>query len=522
VRVLNDKINRKNPREIALLILNKYFKKPEPLKDTINKQFKDCSTSELDRRFIYNIVKGTVRYYLRIDFILSLFSNKNLKDMDFVVRNILRMGIYQLIYMDKVPDYSALNESVNLAKKKAGLPSSKFVNAVLRKISSLSSIDTLFKEKMEEVDDKALKLSIEYSYPSWLVKYWLGWYGNERTILILESLNKSPFYYLRFNRDKISISELIKLFDLKTVPEIFGGVLNGRSSNNSIIDIEGNKSSKKEDAKFLEEMLDDTAGIYSVQNISETEVFKNGLITIQDLSSQLAVRHFLKPGKGNRVLDVCAAPGGKTSYIAEIIGNKGKLVSVDISADRLKVLYDNMMRIGIENIKVINADVTKPGFLDGAGSKGNSDSGIHIEKPGFYNEYFDSILIDAPCSAFGTISKNPDVKYNKRMDDIIRLSEMSYEMMFSCDRYLKVGGRIVFYTCTMSPLENQKMIEKFLNESGGRYVPEKSEFLSRLLSILDLRFGPAGNCPDGCFEIMPYYFGSEAGFACSLKKVKPG
>jgi 16S rRNA (cytosine967-C5)-methyltransferase len=522
VRILNDKIDRENPREIALLILNHFFKKTESLKDIINKHFKDCSIPEIDRRFIFNIVKGTVRYYLKIDFVLSLFSKKDVKDIDFIVLNILRTGVYQLMYMDKVPDYSTLNESVNLTKKKAGLPSSKFVNAVLRKISSLSDINTLVEKKIKEIKDETIKFSIQYSYPSWLVKYWLKWYGKEKTILILESLNKNPLYYLRFNREKISINELAKMFGLKMVRDIFRDTDAGRSNNRGIINSEGNKSSMKKDTKFLEEMLDNTAGIYSVQGISETEVFKKGLITIQDLSSQLVVRYFLNPGKGDRVLDVCAAPGGKTSYIAEILGNKGELVSVDISVDRLGVLRDNISRMGIKNVKVISADAAGPGFLDSTGSEGSGGSGNGKESHVFYNEYFDSILIDAPCSAFGTISKNPDAKYSKTIDDVTRLSGMSYKMMLNCDRYLKTGGRIVFYTCTMSPIENQKMIEKFLNKSGGRYIPEKSKFLRGLSSILDSRFGHANNSPGGCFEIMPYYFGSEAGFVCSLKKVQSG
>ncbi len=522
VRVLNDKRDRINPREVTLLILNQYFKKTKSLKDIINKYFRDYKFSELDRRFIFNIAKGTVRYYIKIDFIISLFSDKEIKSIDFIVLNILRMGIYQLMYMDRVPDYSTLNESVKLAKKNANLPSSKFVNAILRKISSVPDLNLILEEKIKEAGDETTRVRTKYSYPCWLVEYWLKWYGKEKTILILKSLNKNPLYYLRFNRGKISLEDLAREFDLKPVYGNFSSLDVGGGHDYKVIDVNKfrEKYDKYENLKFLEEMLDDTVGVYSVQDISETEIYKKGLVTVQDLSSQLAVKHFLEPRKGDKILDICAAPGGKTSYIAEILENKGELISVDINGERLKVLRDNMARIGKSNIKVVEADATKPYFLSGSISIEDDASRMNRIRPDIYREYFDSILIDAPCSAFGTISKNPDAKYNKTIEDVKRLSGMSYRIMVNCDRYLKVGGRLVFYTCTLSPVENQQMIEKFLKEFKGKYIPKKIDFLDKMASILNLNNSSGSNYPGGCFEIMPYYFTSEAGFVCCMEKRK--
>jgi len=497
VRILIEKSSSVNPRRITLLILNEYFKKKKSLKDIINFYFKNYRLSGLDKRFIFNIVKGTVRYYLKIDFLLSFLSDKKIKDIDFAVLNILRMGIFQFMYMDKVPSYSIVNESVELAKKNVTLSSSKFVNAVLRKVSSVPNIDSFAKDKIDRLEENEVdKISIDYSYPGWLVKYWFDWYGKDKTILICRSLNENPHIYLRFNKNEITREELVKELSMKQV--------NGRL--------------------LPEDVYGDAIEVSSVQDISETDVYREGLISVQDLSSQIAIKYFLEPLEGEKVLDVCAAPGGKTAYIAELVKNEGEVVSVDISKTRLEILKDNLGRLNIRNVGIVDADAAKPGFLDKSMdiliSKGSECHTKASDKKGLKNitGYFDKILIDAPCSAFGTISKNPDAKYNKTMKDLIRLSEMSYKIMVNCDKYLKVGGKLVFYTCTLSPVENQQVVGRFLKEFKGEYVVEKPNILDRLISALNLKKNDAGTGEEVYFEIMPYYFGSEAGFICSLLK----
>lgn len=497
VRILSEKSSSANPRRIVLLILNEYFKKKKSLKDIINFYFKNYRLSGLDKRFIFNIVKGTVRYYLKIDFLLSLFSDKKIKDIDFVVLNILRTGIFQFMYMDKIPSYSIVNESVELTKKNVTLSSSKFVNAVLRKVSSVSNIDSFAKDKIDRlVEDEVDKISIDYSYPGWLVKYWFDWYGKEKTILICQSLNENPHIYLRFNKNKITREELVKESSMKSV-----------------------------DIRLLpEDVYGYAMEVSSVQDISETDVYREGLVSVQDLSSQIVVSYFINPQEGEKVLDVCAAPGGKTAYIAELVKNEGKVVSVDISKNRLEVLKDNLERLNIRNVRIIEADAAKPGFLDKSMdiliTKGSECCTKVSDKKGLKNitGYFDKISIDAPCSAFGTISKNPDAKYNKVMDDIIRLSNMSYRIMVNCQKYLKAGGKIVFYTCTLSPVENQQVIDRFLEEFKDKYRIERSSISDKLMSFSGKLKNDISLGEEACLEIMPYYFGSEAGFVCSLLK----
>jgi 16S rRNA (cytosine967-C5)-methyltransferase len=493
VKILSDKKDGASPRKIAFLILNRYFKTKKSLKVIINRCLREWSLSELDRRFIFNLVKGTVRYLLKIDFLISLFSDKKIKEIDFKVLNILRMGAYQLMYMDKVPSYSAVDECVKLAVKEASRSSSKFVNAVLRRISEVSNPELMVEEELNSsARNDAEKMSLEYSYPAWLVSYWIGWYGKEKTVLICRSLNENPHFYLRFNKSRISKKALAK--SVKMAPagqnHTGGGLMEG------------------------------AAEALSVQGVPEAYIHREGLITVQDLSSQIAVRYFLDPHEDEKVLDLCAAPGGKTAYIAELVGAGGEVFAVDISSERIKVMKSNLDRLKLKNIRVLQADAEKPDFM----SKSREIEGGRQPWGKALNEdfegYFDRIFIDAPCSAFGTISKDPDVKYNKTMGDIERLSTISYRIMANCGRYLKDGGRIVFYTCTLSPLENQKVIEKFLKNFKKDYNYEVPEKFGSLLSDSGIKEDKAGLKGKSFFEIMPYYYRSEGGFVSSIIKKK--
>ena len=518
VRVLNEREDGINPRKIALLILIQYFKKRKSLKDIINSRFKDYKLSGLNRRFIFNIAKGTVRYYQKIDFVLSLFSNKDIKDIDFTVINILRMGIYQLMYMDKVPHYSTVNESVQLARKNVAISSSKFVNAILRKVSSIPNIGSFVEEEMRRLtEDEIDRISIGYSYPHWLVKYWTTWYGKEKTILICRSLNENPHTYLRFNKDKITREELSKELGIKSIDRKPRSqnikAIHEPVSDNIEIKGDNNKQFVSQDI-----ILKDAIEVSSVQDISETDIYRKGLVSVQDLSSRIAVKYFLNPRKGEKILDTCSAPGGKTAYIAELVGDEGEVISVDISGKRLKVLQDNLDRLNIKNVRIIEADATKPDFLERSRDTGDNKDSENKRTTDSYAGYFDKVLVDAPCSAFGTISKNPDAKYNRTMDNLVRLSEMSYRMMVNCDIYLKAGGKLVFYTCTLSPIENQQVISKFLEELKKRYTIEKPGIPDELTSVLNSKKIIIGSGEETCLEIMPYYFESEAGFVCSLLK----
>jgi 16S rRNA (cytosine967-C5)-methyltransferase len=407
---------------------------------------------------------------------------------------------------------------VELTKKNVTLSSSKFVNAVLRKVSQVPNINSFVKEKIEKLTgDETGRISIDYSYPLWLVKYWFDLYGKEKTALICKSLNENPHIYLRFNKNKITREELSKELGIKSI-DGKPRSQNIKSIHEPISDNIETEGDNNKQFVSQDNILEDAIEVSSVQDISETDIYKKGLVLVQDISSQIAVKCFLSPEKGEKVLDTCAAPGGKTAYIAELVGSYGEVVSVDISGKRLKVLQDNLDRLNIRNVRIVEADAAEPDFLEGKRDIRENKVSKNERAPAGYTGYFDKILVDAPCSAFGTISKNPDAKYNKMMKDIIRLSEMSYKIMVNCDRYLKTGGKIVFYTCTLSTIENQQVIGKFLGEFKDKYRMERSSISLELISFSGQLKNDASLREEACFEIMPYYFGSEAGFVCSILK----
>lgn len=468
-------------RNASIKILNTFFSSNNSktsLKHIIDSFFIRNHFSSSDRRFIFDMVKGTIRHLLKIDYIIDVFSNIKLDKIDFRILIILRLSVFQLLHMDRIPPYAVLNESVKITKRTSGLYSSKFVNAVLRKINEEKELENFINSNLNDrCKDKLEKISILHSFPLWIINYWNETYNKEEIERICKSLNEKTYNFIRVNNLKFSKKSLLEnhLKDIAIDPSEFMEC-----------------SSKDIEFKFFYNnilngntcLLDDVLILKSIQDLNELESFSKGFFSIQDYSSQIAVKFFLKPEKKEKILDLCGAPGGKASYMSELTNGESEIISVDINKYRLKLFNDNVKRLGIKNIKIMEEDVNRKNFLN---------------KGGKYIDYFDKIFVDPPCSAFGTTYKNPDVKYNKKRDDIKRLSSLSLNMLRNCKDYLKQGGFIVFYTCTISREENQNVIYRFLDENS-------SEFKLEQISGKDF------------FEIMPYYFKSEAGFLAILKK----
>ena len=498
-----------NPRKTALDILERYFGSETQLKVLFNEILDSSGLSGLDRRFAFNIVKGTVRYVIRLDFIISFLTKRKLGAIDPVILNILRMGVFQLQFMDRVPSYSIVNESVKLAKSKSPYASG-FVNAVMRKAASVDNADIFLeglirKKKLGQVE----VISIRYSYPEWIIEYWMEHYGREKTIKLCRYLNRTPGFYLRVNEvlaeeDK-SIAERLRAIgaariDLKT--PALGNLQEDFTKVFEPIAVSAHGGGNKR-------LFSHAASIASASGLEKTKLFLEGLVTLQDISSQMGVRYFLDPKPGEKVLDVCAAPGGKTSFMADLMENMGEIVAVDISDEKIKLLRQNISRMRSVIVKTLRADASMSDFLGD-------------EK---YHGYFDRIFVDAPCSALGTISKNPEVKYNKKKEDLERLSGNTLAILSACGPYLKKGGRLVLYTCTISPVENQQTVEKFIKNNGDEYIIEKVDrsFFTQgpYGDEAGDQAGSVDNQVDMQLEIMPYYLGSEGGFVSVFRKISP-
>jgi 16S rRNA (cytosine967-C5)-methyltransferase len=476
-----------NPREVVFFILNDYFKDYCNLKELISKYINNSKLSSVNKNFVYSISKGVIRNCLSIDYFIAFFSKIQISKLDPEILNILRMGVFQAVFLSRVPDYSIVNECVEIAKRYGKPGSSGFINAVLRKITSLDDFKRNFNEKINQIKDHDNKISIFFSFPEWIVKYWISQFGTETTIKICRSLNENPCSYFKINTLKTSQESVYN--DIK---------------NEGFSDIN----------KYFE------SGSFRINpdsgDLVKSDLLKKGLIYIQDLSSQIAVRYFLEPEEGEKILDICSAPGGKAVHSSIMMNNTGKITAVDISAERIALIKENIKKMNIENIEIVMADATMKSFLKQSLSKSeainNNDLNIHDLK-------FDKIFIDAPCSALGTSAKNPDAKYNKNFEDIGHLKNNSLKILQNCDEYLKIGGRIVFYTCTLSRIENYEVIESFLNLYKNKYKIFMTDTEKIFDDISHENKKEYNLKSEGYFEIMPYYFKSEGATVCSILKI---
>ena len=396
------------PRKLALEALYKIDNEEAysniVLDELLNKNRNALSNKDIN--FISELVYGVTTWKLTLDTIIQKYSKIKIKKISPWVINILRMGAYQIVFLDKVPKSAAVNESVNLCKK-YGVKSVGFVNAILRKIEKKDYLE-LF-----EIKDEIEKISKTNSMPQWIVKELAKEFDTEKVNEICENSNLKPKITIRVNNLKTTKNELIKKLQSKKI-EVEEGIL--------------------EDFLYLK----------NVKNITKLEEYKQGLFTMQDESAGLTAL-VLNPKEGENILDCCSAPGGKTTYIAEIMNNNGNIIAWDLYKKRLEKVKENSKRLGINIIKTEVNDAT-----------------ILKEE---YIEKFDKILIDAPCLGLGVIKRKPDIKWQRKFEDIIEISKIQEKILNICSKYLKKGGILVYSTCSIIQAENDIIIQNFINDS---------------------------------------------------------
>ncbi len=384
------------PRNMALLVLCDIFENHAYSNMALKKAFSEHSFDERDRRFISALVYGSVQYKEYLDYQIANSSKIPLKKLESKILNILRMAVYQIFKMDKVPESAAVNEAVKQAKK-ADYKASGFVNGVLRNILRC-------KEVLPDKEDKEKYFSVLYSYPEWLVKMWAKENPDDYEKL-LSSGNEITPVTLRVN-------------NLKTDKETLKNMLSASDGvSKNALDVSGDAASLKE--------------------------FEEGFFTVQDSAAQEAVL-YLDPQKNEKVLDACAAPGGKTTYIGELMENTGEVTAWDIHPHKLILIEKNAERLSVTNIKT---------ELQNAGEANEK-----------YIGYFDRVLCDVPCSGLGIIRKKPDIKWQRKEEDIDSLTKEQYEILNNCSAYVKHGGTLLYSTCTVSQRENIDIVNKFLKE----------------------------------------------------------
>lgn len=377
------------------LILDGLYKilyKNEKSTDIINEISKNIE----DISYITKNIYGVLENKLYLEYILKKLSKIKVNKLDKNVRLILLIGLYNIHFLDR-KNYAIVNELVNLTKK-ISFRSKAFVNAILR--SFIRDEENLSRINIKDEDEYK---SIKYSMPLWIIKYLNDSYGKAYTDKFLKSLNKERNLSIRINKIKTNRDDLKKSLEEKSY----------------IIE-----KSKISDFSLI---------VKNPKALASTEEFKNGLFTIQAEGS-IKVCEILNPKKNSNILDICAAPGTKTSFLAELCENSSKIIANDLSFNKLSKIKENIKRLGLKNIEITNFDAS-----------------ILKEE---YKEKFDYILCDLPCSGLGVMDRKPEIRYNRTMEDVIKLSKLQKNILDKAFLYLKNGGILLFSTCTIGNIEN--------------------------------------------------------------------
>ncbi|WP_337020431.1 16S rRNA (cytosine(967)-C(5))-methyltransferase RsmB [Oceanobacillus massiliensis] len=421
----------------------------------IDNELKSKRIAPKDEGLLTEIVYGTIQRKMTLDYFLNHFVNAN-KKMDQWVRMLLRMSLYQMIYLDKVPDHAIIHEAVEIAKQRGHKGVSSLVNGVLRNVQRNGVPETA------SIKNDAARLSIETSHPKWLVERWVSTYGLQTATAMCEANLTKKHSSIRVQPLKITREKAMQVL-------------------------------REQGFEVRKSIFSPQGIIVDKGNILNTMLFKEGYVTIQDQSSML-VAEMLDPQPGMHVLDGCSAPGGKVTHIAEKMENEGVIHAYDLHKKKVKLIDD---KAALLHLSIIDA---KPGDA-------RKLEDMHER------ESFDRILIDAPCSGLGVIRGKPEIKYDKREEDIHRLSEIQTEILESAAPLLKKDGLLIYSTCTVDAEENENVIKQFLlNNTGFQIDPSFFETLPS-----ELKDSP-GITEQG-LQLFPQTFQTDGFFLTRLKKM---
>ncbi len=407
-------------RQEAYHTVLKILKDNEYSDTLLHQKAKQLKKANANVAMYYHLVKGIIKYYQKLEYILSFYTDaKKFISTDLKIKVMLYLGLYQVLYLDSIPEHAAVNETVELSKTIIGDNGAGFVNAVLRAY--------LRNPKFDYPTDPIARIAYEHSYPVALVEQWIQLWGEYDTEYLAIFFNESPRLHIRVNRTATTSDKLIQYFSKRNIQ-----LTPSEASENMLYTSQS------------EEVLDDVA-------------FSEGYFSVQDTSAALIVE-LLDPQLEQNVLDLFAAPGGKCSYIAEKLENTGEVIAVDKIPNKMKLLKQAADRLQLSNIKIVVADAFKYGPLAPA---------------------YDRVLVDVPCSGWGVFGRKSDLRWQKHqdIDELVKLQEKALNYAAS---FVTPGGCLVYSTCTMNPAENEEQIKKFLAQNGkfslvdaAKHIPEK-------------------------------------------------
>ena len=408
-----------------------------------------------DRAFITECVYGTVRWQGRIDWLLHHVCRRPLLSLTPWIRNALRLGVYQCLWMDRVPTRAAVNETVKLSYHFGHAGTARLVNGVLRNLMRQHTTYQLPEAKTQP----ASHLAITHSHPEWLVARWLQRYGWERTQAICLTNNQHGKVTLRTNTTRISHAQLAE-----------------RLMQEGVTSIQFSK------------LQPDALIVQGIQRLDALPSYREGLFQVQDLAAML-VAPLCNPQPGQRVLDVCAAPGGKTTHLAHLMRDRGTLLACDVSPGRLRMLRHHIQRLGLSSILTVAIDATDPLPV-----RGN----------------FDRILVDAPCSGLGVLRHHPDIKWRKSPDDFAALQATQLRLLHHQYRLLAPDGRLVYSVCSYEPEETHEVVTKFLATHPDMQLDAMATDVQRAIAKYIQ--------PSGVLEITPELWHTDGAFVARFRR----
>lgn len=444
-----------NARELAVYTLINIIEQKSYNNLSLKKVFSENKEiSSQDRAFITELVNGTLRNIIYIDYVINSFSKTKTKKMKPLILNILRISVYQLQFMDKIPSSATCNEAVNFVKKKKINGLAGFVNGVLRNIDRAGKDIVLPNEKENPVEF----LSIKYSYQEWIIKKMLMQMTYDEVKAMCESNSIPPRVSICVNTIKTSREQL------KDILEKEGMIVEcGKITENSLY-------------------------IGKTGNIADSDAFKKGLFHIMDESSMCAI-DTLEPSENDIIIDLCASPAGKTFYSSYLTNANAEIIARDIHPHKIELMEVSKSRLGLYNVVTQLKDAT-----------------IFYEED---EETADKLIVDAPCSGFGIVRKKPDIKYNKQEDDIKELVNLQREILKNSYRYLKKGGILLYSTCTIFDEENIENVLWFCENYNFELVSINSENIKNIDSK---------SAEKGYLNIYPNMFNTDGFFIAKLRR----
>ncbi|OAZ48395.1 16S rRNA (cytosine(967)-C(5))-methyltransferase RsmB [Paenibacillus polymyxa] len=451
------KTRKQTAREVALDVLTGVEQEGAYSNLELNRRLQQAGLSASDVGLTTELVYGTVARRNTLDYFLNKFVQKGTAKLQPWVRSLLRMSVYQLVYLDRVPDHAVVSEAVTIAKRRGHQGISGMVNGVLR--SMLREPD-----KLRIPDDLSAeeRISLEHSHPQWLVKRWIKQYGADTAEAICKANNEPPAVSVRVNTTMTSRDQLLDEMVAKGIDAVPSPV-----SPYGIV-------------------------VRSGGNMALTSWYTDGLLSVQDESSML-VAEAVAPEPGMTVLDCCAAPGGKTAHMAELMKDRGRIVANDLHAHKHQLIHEQANRLGLDAVETVTGDA-----LD--------------LKERYAPASFDRILLDAPCSGFGVIRRKPDLRWSKTAEDVRDITQLQHELLDSVAGLLKPGGILVYSTCTIEPDENEGQLARFLSEH-----PEYE--LAKDHSFPDVNHEMDG-IQKGSVQLLPQHFHSDGFYIARLRRVK--